>query len=205
MPAERHCLPYDFFQPIHAFHKLVYIFFGPGIGGGIVIKGESVRGPMGNAGDIGLMPVPASTLTSAPRPMGEWDILLNRASINTLIRHLKIRGHAVHSFSDVNLLVDRQDKAVREWMDDCAAALVPVIWSAVALLDSPVVVFGTDLTHTFINQILAKLKQKLDSSAPEARTSPQLLSGSFGSDAEAMGAANLPFFYHFSTQNHHPK
>lgn len=180
----------------------LYVFFGPAIGGGIVIKGESVRGPIGNAGDIGLIPVPPSTLPSAPQPKGEWDILLNRASINTLVRHLNACGHDVHSFSDVNVLVDRQESAVNEWMDDCVAALAPVIWSAVALLDSRVVVFGTDLTSAFTDQILAKLKRKLDASAPEARTSPRLLSGSFGSDAEAMGAANLPFFYHFSTQNH---
>jgi predicted NBD/HSP70 family sugar kinase len=180
----------------------LYLFFGPAIGGGIVIKGESVRGPMGNAGDIGLMPVPPSTLASAPRPRGEWDILLNRASINTLVRHLRATGHKVDSFSHVDLLVDRRERAVTEWMDDCVAALAPVIWSAVGLLDCQAVVFGTDLAHAFIEQILPKLKQTLDASAPEARTAPRLLSGSFGSDAEAMGAANLPFFDHFSIQRH---
>jgi predicted NBD/HSP70 family sugar kinase len=180
----------------------LYVFIGPGIGGGIVINGESVRGPMGNAGDIGLIPVPPSTLISAPQPAGEWDILLNRASINTLVRHLRASGHEVHSFSDVNFLVDRQDRAVSEWMTDCVAALAPVLWSGVALLNSPVVVIASDLGAGFIQQLISKLEQKLASSAPEARTPPQLLSGSFGSDAEAIGAANLPFFYHFSTQNH---
>jgi predicted NBD/HSP70 family sugar kinase len=180
----------------------LYVFIGPGIGGGIVINGESVRGPMGNAGDIGLIPVPPSTLTSAPQPNAEWDILLNRASINTLIRHLRACGHKVHSFSDVNFLVDRQNRAVNEWMTDCVAALTPVLWSGVALLNSPVVVIASDLGPGFIQQLITRLEQKLESSAPEARTPPQLLSGSFGSDAEAIGAANLPFFYHFSTQNH---
>ena len=180
----------------------LYVFIGPGIGGGIVINGKSVRGPMGNAGDIGLIPVPPSTLTSAPQPNGEWDILLNRASINTLIRHLRACGHEVHSFSDVNFLVDRQDRAVNQWMTDCVAALTPVLWSGVALLNSPVVVIASDLGSGFIQQLITRLEQKLESSAPEARTPPQLLSGSFGSDAEAIGAANLPFFYHFSTQNH---
>jgi predicted NBD/HSP70 family sugar kinase len=180
----------------------LYVFIGPAIGGGIVINGESVRGPMGNAGDIGLMPVPTSTLTSAPLPKGEWDILLNRASVNTLIRHLRACGREVHSFSDVNFLVDRQDRAVNEWMEDCVAALTHVLWSGVALLNSPVVVIGSDLGRGFIQQLITKLEQKLASSAPEARNPPQLLSGSFGSDAEAIGAANLPFFYHFSTQNH---
>jgi hypothetical protein len=63
------------------------------------------------------------------------------------------------------------------------------------------VVFGTDLSHAFIERILPKLKQQLDLSAPEARTAPRLLPGSFGNDAEAMGAANLPFFNLFSTQS----
>lgn len=180
----------------------IYVFLGPGIGGAIVINGESIRGPKGNAGDLGLMPVPPSGLSSAPQPKGAWDILLNRASINTLIRHLTASGHEVLSFDDVNALVGGQDDAVNEWMDDCVTALAPVIWSSVALLDSPVVVFGTDLNNAFISQIIAKLERKLGSSAPEARTPPILLPGSFGSDAEAMGAANLPFFYHFSTQNH---
>jgi predicted NBD/HSP70 family sugar kinase len=180
----------------------LYVFIGPGIGGGIVINGESVRGPLGNAGDIGLMPVPPSTLISAPQPKGEWDILLNRASINTLIRHLRACGHEVHSFSDVNYLVERQDRAVNEWMTDCVAALTHVLWSGFALLNCPVVVIGSDLGRGFIQQLITKLEQKMASSAPEARNPPRLLPGSFGSDAEAIGAANLPFFYHFSTQNH---
>jgi len=180
----------------------LYVFIGPGIGGGVVINGESVRGPLGNAGDIGLMPVPPSTLFSAPQPKGEWDILLNRASINTLIRHLRACGHEVRSFSDVDFLVDRQEKAVSDWMTDCVAALTHVLWSGAALLNCPVVVIGSDLGREFIQQLITKLEQKMASSAPEARKPPQLLPGSFGSDAEAIGAANLPFFYHFSTQNH---
>lgn len=179
-----------------------YVFIGPGIGGGVVINGESVRGPMGNAGDIGLMPVLPSNLTSAPQPRGEWDILLNRASVNTLIRHLRACGHEIHSFSDVNFLVDRQEKAVDEWMKDCVAALAPVLWSGVALLNSRAVVIASDLGDGFIDQLMTNLEQKLASSAPEARTPPKLLSGSFGNDAEVIGAANLPFFYQFSTQNH---
>jgi predicted NBD/HSP70 family sugar kinase len=180
----------------------LYLFIGPALGGGIVINGESIRGPNGNAGDIGLMPVLPSALSSAPQPKGEWDILLNRASINTLVRHLRMYGHDVQSFSDVNFMVDRQEAAIEEWMDDCVCALAPVLWSAVALLDSSVVVFGTDLSGAFIQQLLTKLELKLASSAPEARIPPRLLSGSFGSDAGALGAAILPFFYNFSTQSY---
>jgi hypothetical protein len=90
------------------------------------------------------MPVPPSILISIPQPKGEWDILLNRASINTLIRHLRACAHEVHSFFVVRFLVNRQDRAVSVWMEDCIGALAPVLWPGVALLNRPVVVIGSD-------------------------------------------------------------
>ena len=132
----------------------LYIFIGPGIGGGIVINGDSVRGPSGNAGDIGLTLVPPSALPSAPRPLKDWDILLNRASINTLIRHLRFRGYEVHSFSNVESFVDQDNPATDEWLTDCVAALTPIIWSGAALLNCPVVVIASDLAGSFIPRLL---------------------------------------------------
>jgi hypothetical protein len=38
----------------------------------------------------------------------------------------------------------------------------------------------------------------LDETAPEARGVPELVRGSFGSDAGAVGAASLPMFFSFS-------
>ncbi|THB68045.1 MAG: ROK family protein, partial [Spirochaetaceae bacterium] len=68
--------------------NFLYLFFGPAIGGGIVLNGDIVRGHTGNAADVGIMPVEPSTLKTAIKPSGEWDILLNRASLNSLRRHL---------------------------------------------------------------------------------------------------------------------
>jgi hypothetical protein len=146
--------------------------------------------------------VPPSALPSAPLPKNGWDILLNRASINTLVRHLRFRGYEIHSFSNVEFFVDQPNSAVDEWMADCVAALTPIIWSGAALLNCPVVVIGSDLTGSFIPKLLARLEPALAECAPESRTPPRLIPGSFGSDAEAIGAANLPFFYNFSPQDH---
>ncbi len=180
----------------------LYIFIGPGIGGGIVINGESVRGPSGNAGDIGLTLVPPSSLPSAPQPKKAWDILLNRASLNTLIRHLRFRGCAVNSFANIELLVDQGHPASEEWLGDCVAALTSIIWTGAALLNCPVVVIASDLAGSFIPRLLARLEPALAECTPESRTPPRLIPGSLGSDAEAIGAATLPFFYNFSPQDH---
>jgi len=180
----------------------LYIFIGPGIGGGIVMGGDAVRGASGNAGDIGLSLVPPSQLPSAPQPQKGWDILLNRASINTLIRHLRFRGYEVNSFANIELFVDQDNPAVDEWMTDCVAALAPVIWSGVALLNCPVVVLASDLAGSFVARLVSRLEKALADCAPESRTPPRLVPGSLGSDAEAIGAANLPFFHNFSPQDH---
>ena len=74
------------------FDDFLYLFLGPVIGCGIAIDGDCLRGITGNAGDIAIMPVPPSQLASVPRPQGTWDILLSRASLNALARHLRYCG-----------------------------------------------------------------------------------------------------------------
>ena len=67
----------------------VTLYIGAAIGGGVVLGGDYRRGATGNAGDIGLMPVPPSRLPPRRRPTRPLDILLTRASVNSLVRHLR--------------------------------------------------------------------------------------------------------------------
>ena len=49
-------------------NDFLYVFIGSATGGGVVIGGDYHRGAHGNAGDIGLMPVPASRLADGAIP-----------------------------------------------------------------------------------------------------------------------------------------
>lgn len=171
----------------------LYVFIGPALGGGLVLGGECVRGAAGNAADIGLIPTDPSALPSAPRGRGR-DILLGRASLNALQRHLRWRGLD-------GLAPDAPEAAaaVAEWRADAVAALARPLLTARALLDVPRIVIDGDLAPPLLDALMAALDGAMADAAPEARTPPALLRGSFGAMAGALGAATLPLFWQFGT------
>jgi predicted NBD/HSP70 family sugar kinase len=179
-------------------NDFLYIFIGAALGAGAVIGGESLRGPTGNAADLGLMPVPPSRLASAPVSDRRWDILLSRASLNALVRHLRHHGIAVRGHADLEACVKSGRAEVREWLDDCVDALVPSTRASLAVLDLPVVVIDCDIDSGLIDELMKRLDEGLRAIAPEARQTPRIVRGSFRADAGAIGAASLPMFFNFS-------
>jgi len=187
-----------FFGVGRAENDFLYIFIGAALGAGAVIGGESLRGASGNAADLGLMPVPPSRLASAPVAARRWDILLSRASLNALTRHLRHQGIAVHGHAELEASIQAGRPEVHEWLEDCVDALVPSTRASLAVLDLPVVVIDCDIDSGLIDQLMQGLDQGLRAIAPEARQTPRILRGSFRADAGAIGAASLPMFFSFS-------
>ena len=176
----------------------VYVFIGPAIGGGVILAGDYRRGISGNAGDLAVMPVPPSRLPSAPQSRGPVEILLTRAAVVALIRHLRACGRPVEGMDDLPAAIAACPDAFREWLDDCVEALVGPALSAQALLDVPNIILDGDLSAAVLGEIVDRLRDALASAIPEARTPPRLRIGTFGSSAHALGAASLPLFIHFA-------
>lgn len=176
----------------------LYLFLGPAIGGGIAIGGDCVRGLTGNAGDFAVMPVPPSALPSSHKPAGKWDILLSRASLIALRRHLQYHGEKVDNRADIEACIARGHPAVEEWLDDCIDALAPALRAALCVLDVPAVVLDADVDAGLIDTLMQRLRVAVAATAPEARGTPALVRGTFGPDAGALGAATLPMFFNFS-------
>ncbi|MDZ5449864.1 ROK family protein [Labrys sp. ZIDIC5] len=176
----------------------VYFFIGPAIGGGVVLGGDYRRGSQGNAGDVAMLPVPPSRLPSVPPPKGPYDILLARASIATLMRHLGWHGRKIVGPHDLPAAIAANPVALEEWVADCVDALVGPVLSAQALLDVPNVVIDGDLGTPIMQEIVSRLETALASAIPEARSAPVLRLGTFGSIAHALGAASLPLFIDFA-------
>ena len=178
--------------------EFVYVFIGTAIGGGVILGGHYHRGASGNAGDLGLMPVPPSRLASAPQPLGRYDILLTRASINSLIRHLRRSGAAIERRADLDAAIASHGAEVAEWLEDCAEALVAPLLSAACVLDVQIIVLDGDLPKTIIEALIARLSVALAAATPEAREVPQVRMGTIGRRAAAIGAAILPLHLNFS-------
>jgi predicted NBD/HSP70 family sugar kinase len=179
-------------------NDFLYVFLGAALGAGVVVNGESVRGATGNAADLGVMPVPRSALPSAPASDRKWQILMSRASLNALVRHLRYAGLTANNHAQLEAHVAAGAPAVAEWLDDCIDALTPALHSAIAVLDVPTIVLDCDIDGGLLDTLLARLDAGLREIAPEARQTPTLLRGSFRADAGAVGAASLPMFFSFS-------
>jgi len=179
-------------------NSFVYVFIGAAVGGGIVLNGEYYRGKTGYAGDIGLMPVQRSCLRSAPEPSRTYEILLTRASVNSLIRHLRASGAKVFNRRDLEEVLDRHPGPVDEWLDDCADALVVPLLSAASLMDAEAIVLDGDLPVSVMEDLLDRLATLLAAAAPEARRPPRLKRGMIGREAGALGASILPLHLNFS-------
>lgn len=181
----------------------VYLFIGGAVGGGVVLGGDCLRGSHGNAGDFAMMPVPASSLPSVPRPGHAFDVLLTRTSLTGLRRHLRWHGHAVETLGDIGDLFRRAPRPVAfdEWIDDAVAAFVPAILSTSAALDIGHVVLEGDLDCGLVETIVERLDRALAEAAPESVAAPRVIDGSFRVRAGALGAATLPLFFNFSPRS----
>jgi predicted NBD/HSP70 family sugar kinase len=178
--------------------NFLYVFIGTAIGGGVALGGDYYRGPKGNAGDIGLMPVPRSRLAAASAPKGTHDVLLARASISLLIRHLRANAVPVENRAQLDAALETHPHLVDEWLEDSAEALVSPILSAVRVLDLEEVVLDADLPREIVDRLICKLGCQLAANAPEARDAPKLRRGMVGRTASAIGAAILPLHLNFS-------
>jgi predicted NBD/HSP70 family sugar kinase len=176
----------------------LYVFIGTAIGGGVIIDGHYHRGATGNAGDVGLMPVPPSRLTTAPRPNGPYDILLTRASITSLLRHLRGSGVAIERRTELDDAIERHANLVDEWLEDCVDALTAPLLSAACVLDVAAVVLDGDLPGALIEDLGRRLRLAMAHAAPEDRQAPELRLGTVGREAAALGAAILPLHLNFS-------
>lgn len=173
------------------------VYIGSAVGGGIVLGGSYRRGATGNAGDIGLMPVLPSRLPTVPKPRNSSDILLNRASVSALIRHLQLNGTPIGNSAELETAIEGRPTLVNEWLDDCADALVQPLLAMGSLLDLQAIVIDGNLPRSLIEGLLERLRKLLASAAPEARTPPELRLGTTGRNAAAIGAAILPLHSNF--------
>jgi predicted NBD/HSP70 family sugar kinase len=161
-------------------------------------RGDCLRGSTGNAGDIAVIAVAPSRLGSSPKSEDGRELLITRASLNALGRHLQASGVVVGSPADMQAAFAAGHPAVQEWIADAVEALAPAIWSAIALLDVPLIVVDADIDGGLVDALIKQLAVALHEHAPEARRAPRIVHGTLGRDAGAIGAASLPMFFNFS-------
>jgi predicted NBD/HSP70 family sugar kinase len=166
------------------------LYFGAGIGLGIIHDGRPFRGAFGNAGEIGHAVVSPG---GRPCPCGQRGCLERYASVYALREKLAEAGIERTGFADLEALFVARHPILAAWVEEAAAHLAPMVAALENILDPETVVFGGALPDPIIDAIIAGLEPLPRSVASRrTRAMPRVVRGQTGQLTAALGAAALP-------------
>lgn len=170
----------------------VYVNIGTLIGGGLVIDGTLRTGAHGNTAAIGPFPVAPSTLSAAANPPRPFGHLLERASLNALLKHAKSLGAVIDLSRPETLEEPGQGRVLDEWIADCSKALVQFFIGVWALIDIEAIILDSALPRWVLQRIIDETQAQIGDLRIEGIVTCEIKLGELGSKAQSVGAACLP-------------
>lgn len=174
-----------------------YIFFGAGLGGGLFINGQLFSGYMGNAGELGYMPVnntkPEKIYSGEIPHLGMYfDLLI-------LYNDLKNERIGVKNLTELEGLFLRKQNTVMNWLEKGSEQLGRSILAIEYLIDPETIFFGGRLPKSIIKKIIELSKEvAIKNRIPNLKEMVSLQIAAAGEDATALGSATLPFYNSFA-------
>jgi predicted NBD/HSP70 family sugar kinase len=180
------------------YKNFIYLSMNTFIGGGLVLDGSLSTGPHGNSAAFGPFPVSPSRLSTVPPPSGPFEILLRRASVAVLMRHLRGNGIQIRRTKDLDYLPADALPFLREWQEDCADALAQAIVGSISVIDVDAVIVDGILPRAILDTTIAMIIRRFNEIMPDGVIAPAIVVGSTGAQAAAIGAAILPVYAMFA-------
>jgi glucokinase-like ROK family protein len=181
---------------------LVYIHLGTGVGAGIIVDGQFVRGPSGTAGEIGHMVIaPDGPICSCGKP-GHLEAYASGPSIlsryRAALRSSTVAAERESPESERTLTVrsiftesERSDGLAREVVAETVQVLGIAVANLITVLSPGVVVFGGYVSESgsvLINPVSARVRQY---TYPAAARRVRITHSQLGADANVTGAVAL--------------
>jgi predicted NBD/HSP70 family sugar kinase len=167
------------------------------VGAGLVLDGTLQTGPNGNTAAYGPFPVTHSSLNSVPKPPGKFEVLLHRASIYTLVHHLRTNGFQITRVRDLDPMPEAARTLVSEWQDDCADALAQAIIGSIAVVDLEAVVIDGLLPYPILIDTAERVRHCFAEMLPPGLIPPVITAGKLGARGSALGASLMPIYSMF--------
>ena len=176
--------------------SFLYLFVDTFIGGGLVIDSHLRAGMHGNAGAVGSLPL--GLPQGLPQAQRAPQQLLEVASLLVLERRYLRAGLDPAASGDARALQEPWRPITEAWLQDAADAMALAVNSAACLLDLDVVIVDGSFHRDLLAALLAVLNDAMAHFSWEGVVRPQVLAGTIGSDARAMGGALMPLHANFS-------
>jgi predicted NBD/HSP70 family sugar kinase len=176
-------------------NSFLYVFVDTFIGGGLVIDNHLRSGLHGNAGAIGSLPLGLTFGGGAEQPPAQ---LLSVASLFQLERVYVDAGLDGEAAFQPRALEAPWRTHTETWLREAAAAIALAVNSAACLLDLDGVIIDGSFSRDLLAALVPALDVALDRYSWEGVVRPQLLAGTIGADARAMGGALLPLYANFA-------
>jgi predicted NBD/HSP70 family sugar kinase len=174
--------------------SFLYLFVDTFIGGGLVLDSQLRSGATGNAGAVASLPLgrgdpdqgrpPAQLLSTAS--LYGLEALYAKGGLDPLVWH------------DGRALESPWQRYTRAWLREAASGIALAVSSAACLLDLDAVIIDGSFDRGMLSELLGEIERALDQHSWEGVTRPQLLAGTIGSDARAIGGSLLPLYAHFA-------
>jgi predicted NBD/HSP70 family sugar kinase len=174
--------------------NFAFFYLGTGIGVGLALDGEVLRGATGNAGEGGTLVVSGDL-----PPNRRSDMLGHVATPPLLVRQAieagvlgKKRAPVDDRFAELIAKADAGDATATGILDRAATLIGSSIVSIVNLLDVEEIVFGGPYWNRVADRFLDAIGHQINSSAHRVTRHPVAVStSSIGADVAAVGAACL--------------
>ena len=165
----------------HGLTNFAYLYFGAGLGLGLIHQGQLITGAFGNAGEIGHVRV---TTLAGSAPLEQQ---LSRVALQT-----HMGPQTVLDVSGIEALFTRSDPTLLAWLENGAAALSQALGLIENLFDPQTVILGGAMPEAVLDHLVAKtVLPELSVSNRADNPLPRLQRGTCGRMTATLGAASL--------------
>ena len=166
--------------------SFIYFLISHHIAAGIMSEGALWEGATGNAANLGAMLVNDSA--------GGLQAAHFVASVTSLINRLTDSGIPASPDTLDNWDWDNFGAVLDHWIEDSASVLARVVFNTTTVIESGKVVIDSIIPHAITQRIIEKTNFHLELLPVASYQKPELLAGSLGALAPALGAAELPLY-----------
>ena len=164
-------------------HSYAFLYFGAGLGLGLISDGRRLSGGHGNAGEIGRIPVETDQGRQA------LEQVVSRVSAQ---RHLAAEGLQVTGIEDIAAIYAAGNPALMNWLDRAAAPLSQAVAMIENLFDPQTIIFGGAMPDAVLDHLIGKVAFHPDSVSDRPdRAYPRLMRGGSGRMTATLGGAAL--------------